>query len=166
MFWWSWASIPTRLNLCVLNFSLKWPSALLILSAFLFHPQSFTGHFGQAWFWILSDRRNFYRICSVVRRTFGNTDLLKITAKTCITLRRLTLVLPTSGPIPRVLARLWIDVTFRGVENSYEHFQPTGPPNQCNIDSTGPTKLSLARMAAYKICKWPCSFKLCCICCQ
>ena len=29
--------------------------------------------------------------------------ILKITAKTCITLRRLPVVLPTSGPIPRVL---------------------------------------------------------------
>ena len=29
--------------------------------------------------------------------------ILKLTAKTCITLRRLPLVLPTSGPIPRVL---------------------------------------------------------------
>ena len=27
-----------------------------------------------------------------------------------------------------------------------EHFQPTGPPGQCNIDSTGPTKLSLAHI--------------------
>ena len=26
------------------------------------------------------------------------------------------------------------------------HFQPTGPPDQCNIDSTGPTKLSLAHL--------------------
>ena len=48
-------------------------SALLILSAFLFYPQSFTGHFGPAWFWILSDRCDFYRICPVDRRTFGNT---------------------------------------------------------------------------------------------
>ena len=38
------------------------------------------------------------------------------------------------------------------------HFQPTGPPDLCNIDSTGPTKLSLAR-------RWPGSFnvKLCSI---
>ena len=45
--------------------------------------------------------------------------LFKITAKTCIMLRRLPLVLPTSAPIFTPCIRLWIDVTFQGVENSY-----------------------------------------------
>ena len=45
-----------------------------------------------------------------------------ISQTSSITLRRLPLVLPTSGPIPGVLhvgCRLWIDVIIRGVENSY-----------------------------------------------
>ena len=41
-----------------------------------------------------------------------------------------------------ILSKLLQCMLLSRVENY--HFQHTGPPDQCNIDSTGPTKLSLA----------------------
>ena len=40
-----------------------------------FSSLKFYRTFCPARFWILSDRRDFYRICPVDRRTFGNTDV-------------------------------------------------------------------------------------------